>query len=48
VYLSFTSNQIQETLHWVLGFGSDIKVINPPELVEKVKEETKNILKKYK
>lgn len=48
VYLSFMSNQIQETLHWVLGFGSDVKVINPPDLVKKVKEETQNILKKYK
>ncbi len=48
VYLSFTSNQMQETLHWVLGFGDSVKVLNPPELIEQVKEEAKKICSKYR
>ena len=47
VYLSFMSNQLQETLHWVLHFGSAVKVINPPELRQKVIEEAQKILKGY-
>jgi len=47
VYLSFMSNQLQETLHWVLNFGSAVKVINPPELAQKVKEEAKKIAEQY-
>ena len=39
VYLSFTSNQLQETLYWVLHFGSSVQVLNPPELKEMVKNE---------
>lgn len=44
VYLSFMSNQMEETLYWVLHFGSAVKVLNPPELKEKVREEAKKIL----
>jgi len=44
VYLSFMSNQFQETLYWVLSFGSSVKVLNPPKLIEKVKEEARKIL----
>lgn len=47
VYLSFMSNQLQETLHWVMSFGSSVQVLNPPELVEMVKEEVKKLKKMY-
>ena len=47
VYLSFTSNQDQETLFWVLKFGSKVKVLNPPSLKEKVVEEIKKALGNY-
>lgn len=47
VYLSFTSNQDQETLFWVLKFGSRVKVLNPPELREKVMEEHRKALEGY-
>lgn len=47
VYLSFKSNQMQESLFWILHFGGAVKVLNPPELVEKVKKEVKKILKQY-
>ena len=46
VYLSFLSNQLQETLHWVMHFGSSVRILNPPELAEQVKEEARKILGK--
>lgn len=39
VYLSFMSNQMQESLRWVLSFGSQVQVLNPPELKEQVLKE---------
>lgn len=47
VYLSFMSNQLQETLHWVMSFGSKVQILNPPELIEMVKEEIKGLKKLY-
>ena len=47
VYLSFWSNQLQETLFWILRFGSDVTVLNPPELRERVMEEAKLTYEKY-
>lgn len=47
VYLCFESNQLQETLYWVLHFGSAVTVLNPPELREMVKSEIQNIIRKY-
>lgn len=44
VYLSFFSNQLQETLHWVMHFGSSVRVLNPPELAEQVRKEAQKIL----
>lgn len=39
VYLSFESNQLQETLYWVLHFGSAVTILNPPELIEMYRNE---------
>lgn len=39
VYLSFTTNQEQEVMSWILSFGSKVKVLNPPELKEKIRNE---------
>ena len=47
VYLSFMSNQLQETFHWVMTFGSSVKVLNPPELKRLVKEEVEKMQKLY-
>ena len=47
VLLKFKSNQKQQVLSWVLSFGNAVKVVNPPELVEKIKEEIKKISKLY-
>ena len=48
VYLSFESNQLQETLYWVLHFGAAVTVLNPPELKEMYKEEVKKMAKHIK
>lgn len=48
VYLSFMSNQLQETFHWVLTFGCHVKVLNPPELKNLVQEEIKKMCEVYK
>ena len=45
VYLSFESNQLQETLFWVLHFGSAVKILNPPELKQMYKEELEKMSK---
>jgi Predicted transcriptional regulator len=47
VYLTFTSNQIEETLHWVLSFGSAVTVLNPPELAARVRGEAERVMGKY-
>lgn len=48
VLLKFKSNQKQQVLSWVLSFGNSVKVVNPPELIEKVKEEINKMIEKYK
>lgn len=47
VLLSFETNQIDQTVRWVLQFGWAAKVINPPELIEEVKKTARQILDKY-
>ncbi|MBO5137145.1 MAG: YafY family transcriptional regulator [Spirochaetaceae bacterium] len=47
VYLSFLSNQMQETLHWVMSFGSSVKILNPPELIQQVKSEAEKMMCQY-
>lgn len=44
VYLSFETNQMQETQHWVMQFGGSVKILNPPQLRDAVKEEARKIL----
>jgi predicted DNA-binding transcriptional regulator YafY len=46
VYLCFESNQIQETLYWVLRFGSAVTILNPPELKELYKEKLEKMMKR--
>lgn len=47
VYLSFMSNQMKETLFWVLHFGSAVEVLNPPELKAQVREEVQKLKDMY-
>ena len=46
VYLSFESNQIQETLYLVLRFADSVQILNPPQLKELYKEKLKKIMKR--
>ena len=47
VYVRFTTTQITEVLFRVLGHGSAVTVLNPPELVERVKAEIEKMREKY-
>lgn len=47
VLVKFKSNQKEEIFRWVLSFGTDVTVVNPPELKEKIILEIKKIEKKY-
>jgi predicted DNA-binding transcriptional regulator YafY len=47
VYVKFTTTQIPEVLRWVLGQGHTVKVLNPPELIGMVKEETEKVREVY-
>ncbi len=46
VYLSFESNQMQQVLYWVLGFGCQVQVLNPPELKERYQSEIKKMFER--
>ena len=46
VYLSFESNQIQETLYWVLRFADSVQILNPPKLKELYKEKLEKMMKR--
>ena len=37
-----------ELLGWILSFGSQVKVVRPESLMQKVKEEAKNVLGSYR
>jgi predicted DNA-binding transcriptional regulator YafY len=37
-----------ETVNWILSFGSNVAVVNPPELREKVKAELLSALDQYR
>ena len=47
VYLKFSSNQRQQVLSWVLGFGPAVKVLAPEGLKQEVIESAKKVLGRY-
>ncbi|MCR4735773.1 MAG: transcriptional regulator [Treponema sp.] len=47
VYLKFTSNQRQQVLSWILGFGGAVTVLAPESLKQDVKKSAEEVLKKY-
>lgn len=47
VYLKFSSNQRQQILSWVLGFGSAVTVLAPESLRHDVAKTAREIAKKY-
>ena len=47
VWVSFETTQLPEVKRWVLGQGKTVKVLNPPELIEQVREEVAAVLGMY-
>ena len=47
VYVKFTTTQMPEVLRWVLGQGHTVKILNPPELIGMVKDETEKVRGMY-
>lgn len=47
ICLSFYTNQMDQTAHWILQFGGTAKVLNPPALIEEIKIITERILGRY-
>ena len=48
VVVEFETTQIPEVKRWVLGQGRTVKVLEPPELIQQIKEELKDSLAQYK
>ena len=44
VYLSFETNQLDQTVSWILSFAGGAKVLNPPKLKDYVKDAARTIL----
>ena len=47
VWVSFETTQLPEVKRWVLGQGKTVKVLNPPELIEQIKDELAVVLRMY-
>lgn len=47
VYLKFETNQFDESLHWVMSFGSKVRVLNPSRLQEAVRQEVERMSRLY-
>ena len=47
VWVSFETTQLPEVKRWVLGQGKTVKVLNPPELIEQIREEVTAVLGMY-
>ena len=45
VYLSFETNQLGQVVSWVMSFTGGAKVLNPPELKQRVADAAREILK---
>lgn len=48
VRLSFTTNQLEETLFWVFTWGSNAVIEEPPELVKWAREEVEEMRENYR
>lgn len=46
--LSLTVDGLSEITPWILGWGKDVTVLEPPELIEMIKDRAKKILGNYK
>ncbi len=46
VYLSFETNQISQTVNWIMQFCGQVQIINPPEIKEAVYAAARKILER--
>lgn len=47
LYVTFRVRQPQELLHWVLGWGADVVVLEPESLRDRVRDEAEKMLRRY-
>lgn len=47
VRVQFTTTQIDEVQRWVMGQGAYVRVVNPPELIARIKDEITKMEKMY-
>jgi predicted DNA-binding transcriptional regulator YafY len=47
LYVTFRVRQPEELLHWVLGWGADVVVLEPVSLRNRVRDEAEKMFKRY-
>jgi predicted DNA-binding transcriptional regulator YafY len=47
MYVTFRVRHPEELLHWVLGWGADVVVLEPESLRDRVRDEAERMLKRY-
>ncbi|HEY2495115.1 MAG TPA: YafY family protein [Paenibacillus sp.] len=47
LYVNFRVRQPEELLHWVLGWGADVVVLEPESFRNRVRDEAEKMLKRY-
>lgn len=47
VRLRFTARGLEEVTRWVMGYGANVKVLSPPELVERVATNLREAAERY-
>jgi predicted DNA-binding transcriptional regulator YafY len=47
LYVTFLVRQPEELLHWVLGWGADVVVLEPESLRNRVRDEAEKMFKRY-
>jgi predicted DNA-binding transcriptional regulator YafY len=48
VMVQFTTTQIEEVKRWVMGQGATVRVVSPPELITRIKDEISKMKKMYR
>ena len=47
VRLRFTARGLEEVTRWVMGYGANVKVLSPSELVERVATNLREAAERY-
>lgn len=48
VFVTFKTNQFTQLINWIMAFGNSVEVLNPPELVQGMKKQAKELWNMYK